>query len=247
MTVLPHPAHAAAQATARPASRDVDEAEQSTPCLRCVFPEAPPPGTSPTCDTAGVLGPVILTIAAHQAAQALKLVTGHVDALDRSLLSIDSWTNDTRRFDVSGARRGGHDGADGRASTARRSAGQAPPAPSDEYGPPPCPCCGNGQFDFLDGAATSTSIALCGRDAVQITPPSPSAAARLDLSETCRRLAAHGSFTHNDYLLRGTFASERGPEGHAIELTLFPDGRAIIRGTSEVEAARSIYAKYVGA
>jgi adenylyltransferase/sulfurtransferase len=46
--------------------------EDSTPCLRCIFPDPPPPGSSPTCDTAGVLGPLVSMVAAHQATQALK-------------------------------------------------------------------------------------------------------------------------------------------------------------------------------
>ena len=48
-----------------------------TPCLRCVIESAPPPGMSPTCDTAGVLGPVVGIIASFQCAEALKLLTGN--------------------------------------------------------------------------------------------------------------------------------------------------------------------------
>jgi adenylyltransferase/sulfurtransferase len=117
MAVLPSGAKRQMDSTSR-----VEWSEsQSTPCLRCVFPEAPPPGTSPTCDTAGVLGPAVAIIAAHQCVQTIKLLTGNIDAVDRSLLSLDVWTNELRRFDISGART-----AD-------------------------CPCCGQGRFDILQG------------------------------------------------------------------------------------------------
>src|SRR5262249_3087502 len=153
-------------------------------------------GTSPTCDTVGVLGPAVATIAAHQVTQAIKLLTGNLAALDRSLLSIDVWSNETRRFDVSGAR-------------------------SDS-----CPCCGLGQFEFLHGAAATTSAAtsLCGRNAVQVTPAA-AGNGQLNFAEIASRLAAHGSFTHNKFLLRGEFDRERNQRGEPIELTLFPNGR----------------------
>src|SRR5215204_2361416 len=52
-----------------------------TPCLRCVFPEVPAAGTAPTCDTAGVIMPIISVVAASQAAETLKLLTGDVESL----------------------------------------------------------------------------------------------------------------------------------------------------------------------
>jgi adenylyltransferase/sulfurtransferase len=212
MTVLPHPAHRAGESRSRVRWSD----EQATPCLRCVFPEAPAPGSGGTCDTVGVLGPLVSMIAAHQAAQAIKLITGNVDALDRSLLSIDLWSNETRRFDVTQAR------------DAER-----------------CPCCGGGRFEYLDEAAASASTSLCGRNAIQITP-TEAAGTSIDLAARADQLQPHGSFSHNRFLLRGTLSAERGDEGEPIDLTLFPNGRAIITGTSRPELARTIYAKYVG-
>jgi adenylyltransferase/sulfurtransferase len=211
MTILPHSAHRTS-ATASPVHWADD---QATPCLRCVFPDAPPPGTAATCDTAGVLGPAVAMIAAHQVAQIIKLLTGNLGALDRSLLSIDVWRNQARRFDVAGARQ------------------------------PTCPCCGAGRFEFLAGDAASATTALCGRHAVQITPAE--AGSTLDLDRIAAQLVAHGDFTHNGYLVHGQFTAETGDEGGPLGLTLFPDGRAIIRGTAEAETARSIYARYVGA
>jgi adenylyltransferase/sulfurtransferase len=64
---------------------------KQTPCLRCVFPEAPAPGTSPTCDTAGVILPIIATIAAYQVTEALKILTGNTNKLHGKLLQFDLW------------------------------------------------------------------------------------------------------------------------------------------------------------
>ena len=66
---------------------------RETPCLRCVFPEMPAPGTSPTCDTAGVILPIIATIASYQISEALKLLTGQIEKLHGSLLQFDLWQN----------------------------------------------------------------------------------------------------------------------------------------------------------
>ncbi len=72
--------------------------DAATPCLRCVFPEPPPPGSTPTCDTAGVLGPTIAAVTAHQAAIALSLLIGRIDGFDRSMHSIDPWTGEDRQM-----------------------------------------------------------------------------------------------------------------------------------------------------
>ena len=69
-----------------------------TPCLRCVFPEAPAAGTAPTCDTAGVIMPVISIVAAVQSAEALKLLTGRTESLHGGLMQFDVWRNEWRRI-----------------------------------------------------------------------------------------------------------------------------------------------------
>jgi adenylyltransferase/sulfurtransferase len=69
-----------------------------TPCLRCIFEEMPDAGTAPTCDTAGVIAPVIDTISAVQTTEALKILTGNPDKLHRSLLQFDLWENDWRKI-----------------------------------------------------------------------------------------------------------------------------------------------------
>jgi adenylyltransferase/sulfurtransferase len=69
-----------------------------TPCLRCVFEEIPAAGSAPTCDTAGVIMPIISTISAVQVTEALKILTGNSDKLHRSLLQFDVWQNDWRKI-----------------------------------------------------------------------------------------------------------------------------------------------------
>jgi adenylyltransferase/sulfurtransferase len=69
-----------------------------TPCLRCVFPEMPAPGSSPTCDTAGVILPIISVIASHQVSEALKILTGQPERLHGSLLQFDLWQNTFTRL-----------------------------------------------------------------------------------------------------------------------------------------------------
>jgi adenylyltransferase/sulfurtransferase len=213
MPVLPHPRARRGE----PWSRVRWTEAQATPCLRCLFPEAPPPGTSPTCDTAGVLGSAVAIIAAHQVTEAIKLLTGNIDRLNRALLSVDVWSNELRRFEIGGAAGGGE-----------------------------CPCCDRGRFEYLDGESSSATTSLCGRNAVQVSPPDSPGTGRLDLARVAASLAPHGAFTHTRFMLRGEFAAERGEGGQPIELNLFPDGRAIIKGTNQPELARSIYARYIG-
>jgi adenylyltransferase/sulfurtransferase len=62
-----------------------------TPCLRCLLEEEPPPGTSPTCDTAGVIAPAVHAVSAFQVAEALKILSGRKDALSGAVLSLDVW------------------------------------------------------------------------------------------------------------------------------------------------------------
>ncbi len=101
---------------------------------------------------------------------------------------------------------------------------------------PECPCCGLRQFEFLEARVTSRTASLCGRNAVQVSPGHP---VKLDLAELGRRLDGVGPVSSSPYLVRLTVG--------AHELTIFPDGRAIIKGTNDVSTARSLYSRYVGA
>ncbi len=69
-----------------------------TPCLRCIFPESPLPGSAPTCDTAGVLMPIISIVAAVQIGEALKLLARRYESLHDSLMQFDVWRNEWRRI-----------------------------------------------------------------------------------------------------------------------------------------------------
>ena len=70
------------------------------PCLRCVFPEAPPAASAPTCDTSGVIMPIISIVAAVQVSEALKLLAGQTESLHNSLMQFDVWRNEWRRISV---------------------------------------------------------------------------------------------------------------------------------------------------
>ncbi len=177
-----------------------------TPCLRCVFEAAPSPGEAGTCETAGVLGPIVNIIASYQATEALKILSGHREMVSRELLYFDVWENTQRKIKV---------------------------APL--LGKVDCPCCQHRRFEWLEGDLGSHTTSLCGRNAVQV---SHRTAAKLNFEDLARHLEALGAVSYNRFLLK--FNVE------AYEFTVFPDGRAIIKGTSDEDKARTLYAKYIG-
>ncbi len=177
-----------------------------TPCLRCVVETSPPPGMTPTCETAGVLGPAVAVIASFEAVEAIKLLSGATDALNDELIMVDVWDWSFRRLKI-----------------------------ANLLGKVDCPCCGRREFEWLDGALGSHTTTLCGRNAVQIAVRR---AEPLDFAAMAASLAPLGEVRRNAFMLR--FAAD----GH--EFTVFPDGRAIIKGTNDVAKARSLYAQFVG-
>jgi adenylyltransferase/sulfurtransferase len=177
-----------------------------TPCLRCVFEAAPAPGEAGTCETAGVLGPMVNIIASLQATEALKLLVGKREQVSRELVYIDAWENVQRRIKI---------------------------APL--LGKVDCPCCRHRRFEWLEGEQGSHTTSLCGRNAVQVAHR---AASKLNFEELARHLGMLGEVSHNRFLLK--FNAE------SCEFTVFPDGRAIIKGTSDIDRARTLYAKYIG-
>lgn len=98
---------------------------------------------------------------------------------------------------------------------------------------PDCPACGHRQFPYLEETRRAPAR-LCGRNAVQIQERVQT----LDLGELKARLERLGEVRANEFALRFFVAP--------YELTVFPDGRAIIKGTSDTGVARSLYARYVG-
>jgi adenylyltransferase/sulfurtransferase len=173
------------------------------PCFACLVGELPAPGSSPTCDTAGVLNTAVGVVASLEANEALKMLAGRPEALTGGLQTLDVWHNTSQLIRV-------------------------PRSPS-------CPVCVKRTFRHLEATA-SAATSLCGRNAVQITPPPGST---LDLAEAERKLAPLGQVRRNAYLLKVAV--------DGCELTLFPDARAIIQGTHDLARARSLYARYVGA
>jgi len=177
-----------------------------TACIRCVFPEAPPPGVAPTCDTAGVISPVVQVIASYEVAEALKFLVGAIDKLNDGMLAVDVWQLSIDRVPTGQPR-------------------------------PDCPCCGLRQFEFLDAPADDRETVLCGQDAVQVRLAHPN---EIDLDQLARRLSGAGEVIRNKFLLRFTDAATDR------ELTVFPDGRAIVRGTTDGDEAKRLYATYIG-
>jgi molybdopterin-synthase adenylyltransferase len=96
-----------------------------------------------------------------------------------------------------------------------------------------CRTCGDRQFVHLAGEARP-HITLCGRNSVQIHERQRP----IDFAEMDRRLQPHGMVRHNEFVLK--FWHE------PYEMTVFPDGRAIIKGTTDTAVARSLYARYIG-
>jgi molybdopterin/thiamine biosynthesis adenylyltransferase len=73
-----------------------------TPCLRCVLGELPPPGSGPTCDTAGVVAPIVHVIAGIQAAETLKLLAGRAQDLMPGIVTVDLWRGTFEVMDLTG-------------------------------------------------------------------------------------------------------------------------------------------------
>jgi len=97
-----------------------------------------------------------------------------------------------------------------------------------------CPACARGEFPYLDGER-SAPISLCGRNAVQIHEKRRP----LDLEVLKRKLSPLGEVRSNEFGLR-FFC-------RPYEMTIFPDGRAIVKGTNDTGLARSLYARFIGA
>jgi adenylyltransferase/sulfurtransferase len=174
-----------------------------TACFSCLVEDAPPAGSVPTCETAGVFSPTVLAVASLQAAEALKVITGNAHRVRRTLLSFDLWTGERAEVEVA------------------RS--------------PACPACVLGRFDHLEGRKGSRTTVLCGGDQVQV---SAGPGARPSLDEVAARLPADANARMSPYVLR--FSAD------GLEVALFPDGRAIVRGTTDPARARAVLAKRLG-
>ena len=179
-----------------------------TICFRCLMGGVPEPGSGETCDTAGVLGPAVNVIASLQALDAIKILAGLEETIEPALTVVDLWEGTFRRLKVG--------------------------EPRDEGR---CTGCLTGERPWLHGTQAARSAVLCGRNAVQITPPQ---AMLIGLDELATRLAASGRVTRNPFLVK----LEAAESGYV--LTVFRDGRAIVQGTEDPGMARSLYSRFVG-
>jgi molybdopterin/thiamine biosynthesis adenylyltransferase len=171
-------------------------------CLACLMDSSAAIGVEETCDTIGVLGPIVNLIASLEASEALKFLAGRPEALHGRLISSDIWSG---RF---------------QSIVPERSSN--------------CRACVRRELTYLQGEA-QPHITLCGRDSVQIHERHRT----LDLSALEQRLAATiPGVRQNGFLIRFQVSS--------YELTVFADGRAIIKGTKDPAVARTLYAKYLG-
>ena len=179
-----------------------------TACLACLL-ETPNGGTDAgaiadeTCDTVGVLGPIVSLIASLEVAEALKILSGNTEALHDRLLSCDVWSGRMQSIAIS------------------RN--------------PQCRACVRHEYSYLAGKS-QPHITMCGRDSVQIHERRRD----LDLAVVAGKLSGAGILVKkNDFLLK--FAVP------PYEMTVFGDGRAILKGSTEPAVARSLYARYIGA
>jgi molybdopterin-synthase adenylyltransferase len=175
-----------------------------TPCLACLLESsANGHGLEETCDTIGVLGPIVNLIASLEIAEALKLLAGRKQFLHGRLISCDVWTGHFQSIRVAQN--------------------------------PACRACARREFSYLQGQA-QPHITLCGRDSVQIHERGRT----LNLKALQARLASTVSdVRHNEFLL--SFRVD------PYQMTVFADGRAILKGTKDPSVARSLYARYIGA
>jgi molybdopterin/thiamine biosynthesis adenylyltransferase len=194
-----------------------------TACLACIFPNSPR-GIVDTCETSGILNSAVNLVASIAATETLKLLVA--DGTDG-------------------------DGADGPDGTKAQQLPTHLPKTlrktllsfdlwTNEHAEitaakprPGCRACGQRDFIHLAGEGRP-HITLCGRNSVQIHERQRP----IDFTEMNRRLQPHGTVRHNDFVLK--FWHD------PYEMTLFPDGRAIIKGTTDTAVARSLYARYVG-
>ncbi len=173
-----------------------------TACLACFIDDQREGGLEDTCDTIGVLGPIVNLIASLEVTEALKLLVAQETALTNRLISCDVWSGHMQSLRL----------------------------PRN----PACRACAQHDFSYLHGDV-QPHITMCGRDSVQIHERGRS----LDLAALRVKLEhVVSSVRQNDFLLRFVIPPH--------EMTVFTDGRAILKGSQDPALARSLYARYIG-
>lgn len=191
-----------------------------TACLRCVMPDLPPPGSSPTCDTAGVIAPAVSAVMGYAVAEALKLLSGKREDLASGIWHLDVWERSAYRMEVGGP-------APDCPACARRQF----PFLTAESGGSSLTLCGRNAVQVRPAAAKANGGATGGE------APGDDLLARL-----AARLEAlpetRGSLRASEHLLQFE-AEER-------RFVVFPDGRTIVHGSSDPAEARTLFSRYVG-
>lgn len=174
-----------------------------SPCLHCLMGDIPMGGL--TCDTGGVISPVVQLVIAHQTAEALKILTENRDHLRQELISFDVWANHHSSINV------------------------------EKMKKDTCPSCGKeAVYPFLSRHDHTKTEVLCGRDTVQIRPPSKE---ERDLEVLASNLAKFGTVKRNAFLLQ--FKTDHN------RFVVFKDGRVLVHGTNDAREARSLYYKFL--
>ena len=177
----------------------------STPCLRCYLESLPPAGSTPTCDTVGIVPTLPPLVASVAVTEALRLAIGAEPS--RGVLALSVWDGGLR---------------------SRRSLEAARPSLS-------CPVCSGARFPALEGESAAEVVKLCGRRSVQVAP---SGRGRPDFDALEARLARVGEVRRSPQLLNADL--------DGISLTIFSDGRCVVRGTEDPGRAVALYDRYVG-
>lgn len=175
------------------------------PCYRCLFPN-PPKGQSETCDLVGVISAVTHLVGSFEATEAIKLIVENQKNRNPNLEQFDIWVNDEMKMDISKSKN------------------------------PNCPACVHHEFEFLNAAFQGDEYAaLCGRNAVQITPRKEH---KVNLEKMKELLLNVGTVEQNPFLLKCHIDD--------ITIVLFTNGRVMIQGTDDIPFAKAIYTKYIG-
>jgi len=175
-----------------------------TPCLRCLHPELPAPGSHPTCSTAGVLGMITGIIGCLESTEAIKILIGS-PRINRKLCVVNIWYNQFTYLDIEQN--------------------------------PRCLACVEHKFEYLNSVKGSYTVSLCGRDSIQVIPAK---AGDIDFQTMAEKLKNLGTVKYNPFTLNFSASNSN------LEITLFQDGRAIIKNVKDDQTAKSAYAEYIG-
>ena len=188
-------------------------------CLRCVFPEMPAPGVLPTCDLAGVLGPLVGMVGAYAASQTLFLLAARADLLERKLWSVDLAAHRHATIAVSVDEQC--------ACCGKKEFSFLEPANEASR---VAHLCGRGAIQVLPTRRVKVNGSTVD----------------MDLSALQKQLLDHGQFAMRGGSLHGQLRNVAGIGGEPVELTIFADGRAIVGHCSDETIARSIYDRFIG-